>query len=58
MAHKIALEKQLEESQKSGYSNARYFETAKRLMADISASAERRAEPDERCRARGCESCF
>ena len=42
MAHKIKfLEKQLEEAQKSD--NA-MLETAKRLMADISASAERRAE--------------
>lgn len=45
MAHKIKfLEKQLEESQKSDTSMIETLETAKRLMADISASAERRAE--------------
>lgn len=45
MAHKIKfLEKQLEESQKSDTAMLDTLETAKRLMADISASAERRAE--------------
>lgn len=45
MAHKIKfLEKQLEESQKSDNAMLETLETAKRLMADISASAERRAE--------------
>ena len=38
------LEKQLEESQKSDTAMLDTLETAKRLMADISASAERRAE--------------
>lgn len=45
MAHKIkALEKQLAEAQKSDTAMLETLETAKRLMADISASAERRAE--------------
>ena len=45
MAHKIKfLEKQLKESQKSDTAMLDTLETAKRLMADISASAERRAE--------------
>ena len=45
MAHKIKfLEKQLEESQKSDTAMLETLETAKRLMGDISASAERRAE--------------
>ena len=45
MAHKIKfLEKQLEESQKSDTAMLDTLETAKRLMADISAGAERRAE--------------
>ena len=45
MAHKIKfLEKQLEEAQKSDNAMLDTLETAKRLMADISASAERRAE--------------
>ncbi len=45
MAHKIkALEKQLEESQKSDTAMIDTLQTAKKLMADISASAERRAE--------------
>jgi cell division initiation protein len=45
MAHKIKfLEKQLEESQKSDTAMLDTLETAKKLMADISASAERRAE--------------
>ena len=45
MAHKIKfLEKQLEESQKSDTAMLDTLETAKRLMADISASSERRAE--------------
>jgi cell division initiation protein len=45
MAHKIkALEKQLEEAQKDDNSMVETLETAKKLMADISASAERRAE--------------
>lgn len=45
MAHKIKyLEKQLEESQKTDTAMLDTLETAKRLMADISASAERRAE--------------
>lgn len=45
MAHKIKfLEKQLEDAQKSDTAMLDTLETAKRLMADISASAERRAE--------------
>ena len=45
MAHKIkSLEKQLEEAQKSDSAMVETLETAKKLMADISASAERRAE--------------
>ena len=45
MAHKIkALEKQLEEAQKDDNAMVDTLETAKKLMADISASAERRAE--------------
>ena len=45
MAHKIkSLEKQLEEAQKSDSSMIETLETAIKLMADISASAERRAE--------------
>lgn len=45
MAHKIkALEKQLAEAQRSDTAMLETLETAKRLMADISASAERRAE--------------
>ncbi len=45
MAHKIKqLEKQLEEAQKDDYAMVETLETAKKLMADISASAERRAE--------------
>ena len=45
MAHKIkALEKQLEEAQKDDNAMVETLETAKKLMADISASAERRAE--------------
>ena len=45
MAHKIkALEKQLEEAQKDDNAMIETLETAKKLMADISASAERRAE--------------
>jgi cell division initiation protein len=45
MAHKIkALEKQLEEAQKDDNAMLDTLETAKKLMADISASAERRAE--------------
>ena len=45
MAHKIkTLEKQLEEAQKSDNAMVDTLETAKKLMADISASAERRAE--------------
>ncbi|MBQ6456827.1 MAG: DivIVA domain-containing protein [Mogibacterium sp.] len=45
MAHKIkALEKQLEETQKDDNAMLETLETAKKLMADISASAERRAE--------------
>lgn len=45
MAHKIkALEKQLAEAQKSDTAMLETLETAKKLMADISASAERRAE--------------
>lgn len=45
MAHKIKfLEKQLSETQKSDTAMLDVLETAKRLMADISASAERRAE--------------
>ena len=45
MAHKIkALEKQLEEAQKDDNAMVETLNTAKKLMADISASAERRAE--------------
>ena len=45
MAHKIkALEKQLEEAQKDDNAMVETLETAKKLTADISASAERRAE--------------
>ncbi|MBR0307473.1 MAG: DivIVA domain-containing protein [Mogibacterium sp.] len=45
MAHKIkSLEKQLEEAQKDDNAMVDTLETAKKLMADISASAERRAE--------------
>jgi len=45
MAHKIKfLEKQLDESQKSDTEMLETLKTAKRLMGDISASAERRAE--------------
>ena len=45
MAHKIkALEKQLEEAQKDDNAMLDTLETAKKLMADIAASAERRAE--------------
>lgn len=45
MAHKIkALEKQLEEAQKDDNAMIETLETAKKLMADISSSAERRAE--------------
>ena len=45
MAPKIkALEKQLEEAQKDDNAMVETLETAKKLMADISASAERRAE--------------
>ena len=45
MAHKNkALEKQLEEAQKDDNAMVETLETAKKLMADISASAERRAE--------------
>lgn len=45
MAHKIKfLEKQLQEAQKSDTAMIETLETAKKLMADISASAERRAE--------------
>ena len=45
MAHKIkALEKQLDETQKDDNAMLETLETAKKLMADISASAERRAE--------------
>ena len=45
MAHKIkSLEKQLEEASKSDTAMVETLETAKKLMADISASAERRAE--------------
>ena len=45
MAHKIkALEKQLEEAQKDDNAMLDTLEPAKKLMADISASAERRAE--------------
>jgi cell division initiation protein len=45
MAHKIkALEKQLAEAQKDDNAMLETLETAKKLMADISASAERRAE--------------
>lgn len=45
MAHKIkTLEKQLEEASKSDTAMIETLETAKKLMADISASAERRAE--------------
>ena len=45
MAHKIkSLEKQLEEAQKDDNAMIETLETAKKLMADISSSAERRAE--------------
>ena len=45
MAHKIkTLEKELEDAQKSDTAMVDTLETAKKLMADISASAERRAE--------------
>ncbi len=45
MAHKIkSLEKQLQDAQKSDTAMLETLETAKKLMADISASAERRAE--------------
>ena len=45
MAHKIkALEKQLEEAQKDDNAMLETLETAKKLMSDISASAERRAQ--------------
>ena len=45
MAHKIkSLEAQLAESQKDDSAMVETLETAKKLMADISASAERRAE--------------
>ena len=45
MAHKIkALEAQLAEAQKDDGAMVETLETAKKLMADISASAERRAE--------------
>ena len=45
MAHKVKfLEKQLHEAQKADNSIVDTLETAKSLMADISASAERRAE--------------
>ena len=45
MAHKIkSLEKQLEEAQRDDNAMVETLETAKKLMADISASAERRAE--------------
>lgn len=45
MAHKIKfLEKQLHEAQKAGNSIVDTLESAKSLMSDISASAERRAE--------------
>ncbi|MBQ0005688.1 MAG: DivIVA domain-containing protein [Clostridiales bacterium] len=45
MAHKIkSLEKQLQDAQKSDTAMLDTLETAKKLMADISASAERRAE--------------
>ena len=45
MAHKIkSLEKQLEEAQKSDTAMVETLQTAKKLMSDISASAERRAE--------------
>ncbi|MBR0400562.1 MAG: DivIVA domain-containing protein [Mogibacterium sp.] len=45
MAHKIkSLEKQLAEAQKDDNAMLETLETAKKLMADISASAERRAE--------------
>ena len=45
MAHKIkSLEKQLEEAQKDDNAMVETLETAKKLMADISASAERRAD--------------
>lgn len=45
MAHKIkTLEKSLEEASKSDNAMVETLETAKKLMADISASAERRAE--------------
>ena len=45
MAHKIkALEKQLDEAQKDDNAMLDTLETAKKLMSDISASAERRAD--------------
>lgn len=45
MAHKIkSLEKELEDAQQSDTAMIETLETAKKLMADISASAERRAE--------------
>lgn len=45
MAHKIkSLEKELEEAQQSDTAMIDTLQTAKKLMADISASAERRAE--------------
>ena len=45
MAHKIkSLEAQLSEAQKDDGAMVETLETAKKLMADISASAERRAE--------------
>ena len=45
MAHKIkSLEAQLAEAQKDDGAMVETLETAKKLMADISASAERRAE--------------
>lgn len=45
MAHKIkSLEAQLAEAQKDDSAMVETLETAKKLMADISASAERRAE--------------
>lgn len=45
MAHKIkTLEKELEDAQQSDTAMVETLQTAKKLMADISASAERRAE--------------
>ena len=45
MAHKIkSLEKELEDAQQSDTAMVETLQTAKKLMADISASAERRAE--------------